>query len=298
MDALNKYWKTGLLVLCITGAITLSSQQEAETPMVVQPHGSYPLPQKMTFAGEEVPLHIPDVAERLDRELNSNAYFRSNTITALKRLTRFLPQIETALKEADLPDDLKYVALAESLFGNVTSPAGASGFWQLMPDYAKGAKLVINDEIDERFHLEKATVAATKYFKTAYKKFGSWTNAAASYNRGMGGLERALKTQKVNSYYDLYLNEETWKYIFRILALKEVLENPEKYGYDLNHIQGYKPVEARVVTVEESIADLPQYALDQGTNYKTLKLYNPWIKGYKLTVTDAIPQYTLLLPEE
>lgn len=297
MNILLRYWKTGLLLLCLIGAVTLSSQQVAEMPALTKLYGAYPLPKSMTFAGEPVPLHIPDVAERLDRELQSNAYFHSNTILALKRLTRFLPEIEAQMQAQGLPDDFKYVALAESLFGNVVSPKGAAGFWQLMPETSKGYGIIINDEIDERYHLQKATVAAAAYFKRAKAKFGSWTTAAASYNRGMGGIERALANQRVTSYYDLYLNEETWRYIFRILALKEVLENPDKYGFDINRLQGYPPLQTRTLTVTESIPDLPQFALDQGINYKILRLYNPWIKDYKLTVSAVIPGYELKLPQ-
>ena len=297
MLIIKRHWKTALLLLCLTTAITLSSQQEAEGPVSTKMYGSFPLPASMNFAGEPVPLDIPDVAERLDRELQSNAYFHSNTILALKRLTRYLPEIEAQLREQGVPSDLKYVALAESLFGNVVSPKGAAGFWQLMPETSKGYGIVINDEIDERYLLPKATTAAIGYFKKAKEKFGTWTNAAASYNRGMGGLQRAFTSQKVSSFYDLYLNEETSRYIFRILALKEVMENPERYGYNLDRVQGYSPINSRTVTIAESIPDLPQYALDQGINYKILKLYNPWIKEYKLTVSDQIPSYELRLPQ-
>ncbi|MFT2008184.1 lytic transglycosylase domain-containing protein [Pontibacter sp. 13R65] len=291
-----RYWKPALLCVCLMGTVNLCSQKAAEPEFVYKQYRSYPLPAQMTFAGEEVPLQVPDVAERLDRELQSNAYFHSNTILALKRISRHLPEIEAALREQGLPDDIKYVALAESLLGNVVSPAGAAGFWQLMPETSRGYGIIINDEIDERYHLAKATVAAAAYFKTAKAKFGSWTNAAASYNRGMAGLQRALTSQRVTSYYDLYLNDETSRYLFRILALKEVLTNPDRYGFDTSRIKGYAPLQTRTITVTESIADLPQFALDNGSNYKTLRLYNPWIKDYKLTITSARPRYELLLP--
>jgi hypothetical protein len=298
MRAIYRHWKFGLVLFCLLGAVLLSSQQEAESPVFSRLYSSYPLPQQMLFAGEAVPLHIPDVAERMDRELQSNAYFHSNTLLALKRLTRYLPEIEEQLRQQGLPEDIKYVALAESLFGNVESPKGAAGFWQLMPETARGSGIIINGEIDERYHLLKATSAAARYLKTAKGKFGSWTSAAASYNRGMAGLQKAMDTQRVTSFYDLYLNDETYRYIFRILALKEVLENPNRYGFDTTRLQGYAPLATRTLTVTESIDDLPQFALDQGINYKTLKLYNPWIKAYKLTVSTAIPQYELRLPKE
>ncbi|MBA9078764.1 lytic transglycosylase domain-containing protein [Rufibacter quisquiliarum] len=254
------------------------------------------LPARLTFAGEPVPLEVPDVAERLDRELLTNSYLQATTLLGLKRMQRYLPQIKQLLVENDVPEDFVYLALAESLFSHVTSPAGASGFWQLMPDTARGYGLLVNAEVDERYHLEKATRAACRYLKTAKKKFGTWTNAAASYNRGMAGLDAALKRQRVDSFYDLFLNDETSRYLFRILALKEILGNPEKYGFDLPEAQGYAPHHVRTLTVTSTIPDLPQYALDQGTNYKTLKLYNPWIKSYKLTVT-AGKEYELALPK-
>ncbi|MDX5483065.1 MAG: transglycosylase SLT domain-containing protein [Hymenobacteraceae bacterium] len=242
------------------------------------------LPDAITFAGEPVPLHVPDVAERLDRELLANTYLHTSTLLALKRMQRYLPEIRQILKENDMHEDFIYLALAESLFGQVTSHAGASGFWQLMPDTARGYGMIVNSEVDERFHVQKSTVAACRYLKTAKNKFGNWTDAAASYNRGMAGLDKAMKHQKVNSFYDLYLNDETSRYIFRILALKEILGNPQKYGFDMPESHGYKPLPAKTVTVDKTIPDLIDFAHEQGTNYKTLRLYNPWIRGYKLTV--------------
>ncbi|GGK79196.1 lytic transglycosylase domain-containing protein [Rufibacter glacialis] len=254
------------------------------------------LPTAMSFAGEPVPLDVPDVAERLDRELLVNSYLQATTLLGLKRMQRYMPEIERLLKENDIPADFVYLSLAESLFSQVTSPAGASGFWQLMPDTARGYGLQVNGEVDERFHVEKSTLAACRYLKSAKKKFGSWTNAAAAYNRGVGGIDRALAQQKVSSYYDLYLTDETSRYMFRILALKEVLGNPQKYGFDLPQEQGYEALPTRSLTVTSSIPDLAQFAVDQGTNYKTLRLYNPWIKNYKLTVAPG-KQYVLQLPK-
>ncbi|ALJ01083.1 murein transglycosylase [Rufibacter tibetensis] len=254
------------------------------------------LPTTMSFAGEPVPLDVPDVAERLDRELLVNSYLQATTLMGLKRMQRYQPEIERLLKENDIPADFVYLSLAESLFSQVTSPAGASGFWQLMPDTARGYGLQVNAEVDERFHVEKSTLVACKYLKSAKKKFGSWTNAAAAYNRGVGGIDRALEKQKVDSYYDLYLNDETSRYMFRILALKEVLGNPQKYGFELPKEQGYDPLPTRTLKVTSTIPDLAQYAKDQGTNYKTLRLYNPWIKAFKLTVAPG-KEYVLQLPK-
>ncbi|NDK55281.1 lytic transglycosylase domain-containing protein [Pontibacter fetidus] len=273
------------------GSNGLSAGDESNTSVIRSPG----VPVALSFAGEPVPLQVPDVAERLDRELLVNSYLHATTLLGLKRMQRYEPEIRAILKENDIPEDFIYLALAESLFGQVTSPAGAAGFWQLMPDTARGYGLIVNSEVDERFHVRKATYAAIKYLKSAKNRFGSWTNAAASYNRGMGGLDRALQQQGVTSYYDLYLNDETSRYLFRILALKEVLGNPQKYRFELLEGQGYQPLPARTVKVTSTIPDLASYALQQGTNYKTLRLYNPWIKDYTLTVAQG-KEFELLLP--
>ncbi|MER2997920.1 lytic transglycosylase domain-containing protein [Pontibacter populi] len=299
-------WKYIAITLIIVVGLQLFSQQqlitagnnklasageENNTTVIRSPV----VPATLSFAGEPVPLHVPDVAERLDRELLVNSYLHATTLLGLKRMQRYEPEIKALLKENDIPEDFIYLALAESLFGQVTSPAGAAGFWQLMPDTARGYGLIVNGEVDERFHVRKATLAAVKYLKSAKGRFGSWTNAAASYNRGMGGLDRALQQQGVDNYYDLYLNDETSRYMFRILALKEVLGNPQKYRFDMPAGEGYQPLPTRTVKVTSTITDLPAYALQQGTNYKTLRLYNPWIKDYALTVAQG-KEFELMLP--
>jgi len=296
MTQLQPYWKYLFLLACLLGVVNLCSQQVIPTQPGSGVYRPFPLPQSLTFAGEPVPLEIPDVAERLDRELQSTAYFHSNTLLALKRLQRHLPELDRLLRENDMHPDFKYLALAESLLSNATSPKGAVGIWQLMPATAKALKLTINDEVDERYHFEKSTIAACKHLKYGYKRFGSWTSAAASYNRGAGGLDAAFKTQKVSSYYDLYLNDETSRYLFRILALKEVLENPKRYGFSMMEADSYSATPTRSLTVASTIADLPEFALAQGTNYKTLRLHNPWLRGYKLTINDTTTRYTLQIP--
>jgi membrane-bound lytic murein transglycosylase D len=297
MAYFTPYTKYLFFAACLLGVVNLCSQQVNPSQIANLGHRPFPLPKSLSFAGEPVPLEVPDVAERLDRELQSNAYFHSNVLLALKRLQRSLPEMERLLEANGLPADFKYVALAESLLGNVISPKGAVGVWQFMPATARELKLTINDEVDERYHFEKSTIAACNYFKKARQRFGSWTNAAASYNRGMGGLQAALKAQKVTSYYDLYLNEETSRYLFRILALKEILENPKRYGFDLLQADTYPNLPTRSVTVTSTIADLPQFALEQGINYKALRLQNPWLRGYKLTVADTTNVYSLQIPQ-
>jgi hypothetical protein len=245
---------------------------------------SIDLPKNVTFANEKVPVDITDVRERLDKELQINTYFHSNTIFLIKRANRWLPQIEKILREHNIPDDFKYLPLIESNLLNVRSPKDAVGYWQILESSGKEYGLEITREVDERYDPIKATEAACKYLAQAYRKFGNWTMVAASYNRGMAGMQRAIDDQKVDSYYDLYLNEETSRYVFRIIAIKEIAENPMKYGFRIKPEHLYEEESLRYVEVDESIRDLVDFALDQGTNYKMLKHYNPWLREEKLTV--------------
>lgn len=257
---------------------------------------SLDVPKKMTFAGEAVPLGIPDVYERLDKELQINTYFHSNTIFLIKRAHRWLPQIQKILEENDVPEDFKYLPLIESGLLNDISPKNAVGYWQILKAAGKENGLEITDEVDERYDPLKATVAACKYLKQAYRKFGNWTIVAASYNRGMGGMERAIENQQVNSYYDLYLNEETSRYVFRILAIKEIVENPVKYGFRVSPEHLYQEESLRYVKVDESIRDLVTFAKEHNTNYKLLKRHNPWLRDDRLTVRKG-REYRIAIPE-
>lgn len=241
-----------------------------------------PLPKNLTFAGEVVPLDDLFVREKLDREILVNTYWHSNTFLFQKRANRWFPLIEKILEKNNMPSDLKYLALIESGLDNVRSPAGAAGFWQFMKETGKGYNLEINEYVDERYNLEKATEAACKYLKIAYNQFGSWSLAAASYNMGKGGLNNQLKKQEVNSYYDLHLNKETSRYVYRILAAKLILSNSENFGFNIRNSELYQPYRTYTISVDSSISSLPKFAISNGTNYATLRALNPWIKSLEL----------------
>ncbi|MDV3307594.1 MAG: lytic transglycosylase domain-containing protein [Cyclobacteriaceae bacterium] len=266
--------------------------EDASHPL---PAVSFDVPEGITFAGESVPLDIPDVRERLDKELQINVYFHSNTIFLIKRANRWLPQIEKILKQYGIPEDFMYLPLIESNLLNAVSPKHAVGYWQILEDSGRELGLEISREVDERYDPLKSTEAACKYLRRAYQKFGNWTIVAASYNRGMAGIQRALDEQKVDSYYDLYLNEETSRYVFRILAIKEIIRNPEKYGFYIRQKHLYKEEPLRYVEVNETIRDLVDFAKDHGTNYKLLKRHNPWLREEKLTVKKG-KSYLIALP--
>lgn len=252
-------------------------------------------PERLDFAGESVPLNDPEVYERYDRELLVNTYWQSNGLLLLKRSRRYFPTIERILKEEGVPEDFKYLAVVESGFMPVVSPAGAAGFWQILPETAKGYGLEVNDDIDERYHLEKSTRAACQYLKEAKAKFGNWTLAAASYNMGMGGLERQVQKQKSSDYYGLYLNNETSRYVFRMLAVKQIFEEPEAYGFRLRNKDYYQPSRFRTVEVTAPVADWVSYALDQQVSYKAFKTQNPWIRNSSLTKAERTI-YTVQIP--
>ncbi len=236
------------------------------------------LPDELDFANEEVPMQSLDVREKLDRELLINTYWQSQTLLFHKRANRYFPIIEPILAKNGVPDDFKYLALIESGLQNVVSPAGATGFWQFMKNTAIEYGLEVNGEVDERYHLEKSTEAACKYLKTAYKKYGSWTMAAASYNMGMNGLDRQMKRQKVQNYYDMLLIEETARYVFRIVAIKEIMTKPRDYGFFFRDKDLYPPLKTRTVALNEPVNDFADFAFEHGVNYKILKILNPWLR--------------------
>ena len=256
---------------------------------------SYDLPESISFAGEPVPLNLPDVRERLDKELQINVYLHSSTLFLIKRANRWFPQMEEILREHDIPSDFKYLPLIESALLNDTSPKDAVGYWQILESSGKELGLEITKEVDERYDPIKSTEAACKYLKKAYDKFGSWTLVAASYNRGVAGVARQMKEQNVSNYYDLYLNDETSRFVFRLLAIKEIFEQPEKYGFKLKPEHLYQPEPLKHIEVEESIRDLMIFSQTQGSNYKLLKRHNPWLLQNRLTVKKG-KKYRIALP--
>ena len=252
-------------------------------------------PASIDFAGEKTPLHLADVKERFDRELIVNANLHGSMIIITKRANREFPIIEPILKKYGVPDDFKYLAVAESALINATSSAGAKGFWQFMPATAKEYGMEVTDEVDERYHLIKSTEAACQYLLKAKEKMGSWTLAAASYNGGLAGVNRQITSQGETNYYDLLLTEETYRYVFRILALKEIMKNPLMYGYTYTEDELYNGIPTKKVEIDSSITDLATFAKAQGINYKILKIHNPWLRDKKLTNTSG-KKYVVEIP--
>ena len=236
------------------------------------------------FAGEALPMDNFDVRERLDRELLVNSYWQSSTMLNIKASKRYFPLFEKVFEEYGIPDDFKYIAVAESSLRNATSPAGAKGFWQFMKSVGQSFDLEVNSEVDERLNVEKATHAAAKHFLSLYKRFGSWTLAATAYNVGPTKLKRQKEEQRANTYYDMNLNQETSRYIFRLVAIKEILKDPAAFGFQLEEDDYYQPItDYAVVETNESIPNLGDFAKKYGTTYRMLKVYNPWLITGKLT---------------
>jgi membrane-bound lytic murein transglycosylase D len=241
------------------------------------------IPDKLFFAGEEVPVHYYDVRERLDRELLVNKFWHSSTFLLIKKANRFFPLIEKILKEEGVPDDLKYIAVAESGLDNVVSPSKAAGFWQFLKGSAKDFDLEVNNEVDERYNLEKATRAACRYMKWNYEKYGNWALAAAAYNYGRSNINKQMERQQCENYYDLLLPDETERYVFRLIALKMILEDPKKYDFTLSHNDLYESIDTYLVPVDYQIKNLAEFAKEHGISYRMLKEFNPWLRENYLT---------------
>lgn len=247
-------------------------------------------PDTFVLAGEQVPLERIDVVESFKKELIVNTYLHSHTIQILKNAPRYFSIIEPILKKEGVPDDFKYLAVIESSLNPLAaSYAGAIGIWQFMNGTAKELGLEVSNDVDERYHLEKATKAACAYLKKAYGKFGSWTLAAASYNGGMNMLSKQMDIQNEKNYYDLLLGEETGRYVYRILALKQIMEAPNLYEFFV--LEKYPIEETTTITVKNSVKDWATFAREHGINYKTLKRFNPWLRQTSLKNTNRKTYY-------
>jgi membrane-bound lytic murein transglycosylase D len=255
------------------------------------------VPSQVNFAGELMQLDEDDLMERMDKELLVNTYWQSNTLLMMKRANKFFPQIERILKEEEVPDDFKYLALIESGLENLRSPAGAKGFWQILRTTGREYGLEVNSNVDERYNIELSTRMACAYLKKAKERLGSWTLAAASYNRGIDGINRILKKQQADNYYDLLLGTETKRYMFRILAVKEIMQAPERYGFFVEDAQLYSPLEYRTVAVDTAITNIARFSKQMGVNYKTMKIYNPWLLQNHLN-NKSRKLYHIALPTE
>jgi hypothetical protein len=271
-----------ITAVIITSGILINAKSKDSDKQIMKISRENHFPDRIDFAGEKTPLQISDVYERFDRELIVNENLHGATNLIIKRANRVFPIIEPILKKNGVPDDFKYLAVIESALVNAVSPAGARGVWQFMPATAKEFGMEVNESVDERYHLEKATEAACKYFIDAKNKLGSWTLAAAAYNGGMTGITKQMESQKVTDYYDLLLTEETSRYVFRILALKEIMTNQILYGFNLTNDELYEFIPTRKIEIDSSIISLTDFAKNQGINYKILKLHNPWLRDKKL----------------
>ena len=255
------------------------------------------IPDDLNFAGEKAPMDDPEIMERIDREFLVNTYWQSNALLLMKRANKYFPIIEPILAKNGIPDDFKYLAVAESGLQNVVSPAGATGFWQILKTTGKEYGLEVNKNVDERYHIEKSTQVACDYLNRYKKRFGSWTLTAAAYNAGPGGIQKYMNVQKVDDYYDLLLGQETGRYVFRIMAIKEIVSNPDKYGFAVEKEDFYDAVPTFTVEVNEPVADWADFASLYEINYKILKRHNPWLREAHLNNASK-KKYVIEIPNK
>ena len=285
----------GLLIYAVQDAPT----DENFEKKLINDYNVYAIqvPSYLDFAGERLPLENPDILERMDRELLVNTYWQSNGLLMFKRAQKYFPIIEPILAKHGVPDDVKYLAVIESGLTNAKSPAGARGVWQILKGTGREYGLEVNDNVDERYNIEKATEVACVYLKKSKERLGSWTLAAAAYNAGNAGMSRRLNAQIVNTYYDLLLGEETGRYVFRIVALKEILNNPQKYGFNFRDKDLYNKIPTYTVAVDSAVTDFAKFSKDFGINYKILKIHNPWLREPHLN-NKSHKQYLIEIPEQ
>jgi hypothetical protein len=287
--------------ICMTACLSISSNDSErvleERPQVLSMIVSPEVPAQVMFCGETVDLRRYNMYEGMDRELSSFTYLHSSTMLLLKRANRYFPVIEPILKANGIPDDFKYLAVIESnLDPRATSPARAVGMWQFIESTAKIYTLTITPTVDERYHIRRSTEAACMYLKEAYAKYGDWVSVAASYNAGMGRISGEYARQNVTSALDLWVVEETSRYVYRIFAIKQIFENPYKYGFVLSAKNLYKPIHCDEIAVSNDIPDLAAFAKDNGITFADLKRFNPWLKDTKLIVNGK--SYVILIPHE
>ena len=298
---INKYISISVIVMMLMVFLANVSKQEIKyiqnsidpLPQIVK---APTLKKTYLFASEKIPVENLDIMERLDRELLVNSYYHSSTIQNIKLANKYFPTIEKILRKNNIPEDFKYLAIAESGLRNVVSPAGATGFWQLMKPIGKALNLEIYEEVDERYDLEKSTEAACKYLNQLKSRYGTWINATAAYNLGPTKFSQALEREGESNYFDLNLNTETMRYVFRIAAIKEIIENTENYGFHIDHNEKYDPLDNYyTIKVESSINNLGNFAHKYGISYRELKVYNPWLRSHKLTVKNK--KYLIKIPK-
>ncbi|TVQ91299.1 MAG: lytic transglycosylase domain-containing protein [Bacteroidetes bacterium] len=271
-------------LLSFTGTEAVLLPDQEYTQLISENYNVFalPIPEELNFAGEPVPVDNFEVRERFDRELLVNTYWQSQTLLFFKRANRWFPLIERILQEQGVPDDFKYLALIESGLMNEVSPAGAAGYWQILQSTGRELGLEVNTEVDERYHVEKATIAACRFLKSAYQRYNSWTLAAAAYNMGRSGINRQITNQQAGNYYDLWLNDETSRYVFRILAIKTIFENPSAHGFRFRQEDLYQPYDYYTVKVDTTISDLVTFAHAHHITYKELRTLNPWLRRTSL----------------
>jgi hypothetical protein len=302
----RKFVITGIILVCLlaVGFVINQGFKSTDEATKWKPAGDtihynapFKLPDNVSFAGDKMPLDNFDTRESLEREILISAYRHSSTIMIIKRANRYLPIIETILRKNNVPDDFKYLAAAESEYSNMVSPVGATGFWQIMAETGKEEGMEINNVVDERYDVEKSTQFACEYFLQSYEKYGNWTLAGASYNGGRAALDEQIRIQKENNYYDLLLSEETARYIFRAVAYKLIITDPENYGFNLKKSDLYPQLDYYEVKVDTAVSDFSLFAKKFGTNYKMLKFLNPWLRKPFLTPKPN-KQYIIKIPSE
>ena len=296
-NGIKYFFLLPLLTFCMNAGSDSEIYANPEGQSVQQIVKVPAIPNSLTFAGENVPLKYFDVKESLQRELTVISYWHASIAQIIQLNNRYGDEIKSIIKKEGLPEDFYYLCLAESGLQPVISPANAGGYWQFLAGTAKEYGLVVDEEVDERYNVEKSTIAAIKYFKKAYAEFGTWTMSAASFNIGISNVRYRMKIQSQNNYYDTQFPEETARYVYRALAFKLLLESPQIYGFYIGGDDLYKPLEYNEVTVTGAIENWSEFAAKYNTNFKILKIYNQWIRSNKME-NKLKKTYVVRVPKE